>query len=114
MLAPLETAIYTGLGAAAGLGLAWGGCAYAALWPGSQIFGRTLTAPARPGELALTFDDGPNPSWTPQLLDLLARHSVRATFFLVGSFAHGEPELTRRIAAEGHLIGNHSWSHPNN
>ncbi len=113
MLSPFEMGIYGGLGTAAGLGLAWGGCAYAALWPGSQVFGRTLTAPARPGELALTFDDGPNPAWTPRLLDLLAEHDVRATFFLVGGFAQAEPALVRRVAAAGHLIGNHSWSHPN-
>jgi peptidoglycan/xylan/chitin deacetylase (PgdA/CDA1 family) len=72
-----------------------------------------MTAPRRPGELALTFDDGPNPAWTPRLLDLLAGHEVRATFFLVGQFAEEEPELVRRIVAAGHLIGNHSWSHPN-
>ena len=59
------------------LGLAAGGCAYAAMWPDSQIFGATLIAPPRPGELALTFDDGPNPAWTPRLLDLLASHDVR-------------------------------------
>jgi peptidoglycan/xylan/chitin deacetylase (PgdA/CDA1 family) len=113
MLSPLATGIYAGLGAAAGIGLAAGGCAYAALWPDSQLFGRTLTAPRKPGELALTFDDGPNPAWTPRLLDLLAEHELRATFFLVGSFAEAEPELVRRIAAGGHLIGNHSFSHPN-
>jgi peptidoglycan/xylan/chitin deacetylase (PgdA/CDA1 family) len=113
MLSPLATGISAGLGTVAGLGLAWGGCSYAALWPGSQLFGRTLTAPRRPGELALTFDDGPNPAWTPRLLELLAEHEVRATFFLVGKFAEAERELVRRIVAGGHLIGNHSWSHPN-
>jgi peptidoglycan/xylan/chitin deacetylase (PgdA/CDA1 family) len=113
MFSPLATEIYTGLGAAAGLGLAWGGCAYAALWPTSQIFGKSLAAPRRPGELALTFDDGPNPAWTPQLLDLLAKNDVRATFFMVGKFAQSEPELVKRAVAGGHLIGNHSWSHPN-
>jgi peptidoglycan/xylan/chitin deacetylase (PgdA/CDA1 family) len=81
--------------------------------PASQVFGQTLIAPRRAGELALTFDDGPNPAWTPRLLDVLAEHDVRATFFLVGKFAAAEPELVRRIAAGGHLIGNHSWSHPN-
>ena len=90
-----------------------GAFAYASRWPGSQLFGRTLIAPARPGEIALTFDDGPNPAGTPQLLDILARHSVQATFFLLGQFAEREPSLTRSIAAAGHLIGNHSWSHPN-
>jgi peptidoglycan/xylan/chitin deacetylase (PgdA/CDA1 family) len=83
------------------------------MWPASQLFGPTLIAPARPGELALTFDDGPNPAWTPRLLEILARHDVRATFFLLGSRAQTEPTLVRQIAAAGHLIGNHSWSHPN-
>jgi len=113
MLSSLATGVYAGLGAAGGLGLAAGGYAYAALWPGSRLFGEALIAPPRPGELALTFDDGPNPAWTPRLLDILASHDVRATFFLVGSHAQAEPELARRIVAAGHLIGNHSWSHPN-
>jgi peptidoglycan/xylan/chitin deacetylase (PgdA/CDA1 family) len=113
MLSPLATGICAGVGAAGALGLAAGGCAYAALWPGSRIFGEALIAPSRPGELALTFDDGPNPAWTPRLLEVLATHDVRATFFLVGKFAQAEPELVRRIAEAGHLIGNHSWSHPN-
>jgi len=90
-----------------------GGCAYAALWPGSQLFGATLIAPARPGELALTFDDGPNPAWTPRLLEILAREDVHASFFLVGSKAETETSLVRQIAEAGHLIGNHSWSHRN-
>jgi peptidoglycan/xylan/chitin deacetylase (PgdA/CDA1 family) len=109
----LATEISAGLGAAAGLALAAGGCAYAALWPASRIFGESFIAPKLPGELALTFDDGPNPAWTPRLLDVLANYSVRATFFLVGSHASAEPALVRRIVAAGHLIGNHSWSHPN-
>jgi|CZKF01.1.fsa_nt_gi peptidoglycan/xylan/chitin deacetylase (PgdA/CDA1 family) len=113
MISPLAIGLSAGLGATAGLGLAAGGCAYAALWPASQLFGPTLIAPPRPGELALTFDDGPNPAWTPRLLDLLARRNVRATFFLVGSRAQAEPSLVRQIAAAGHLIGNHSWSHLN-
>ncbi len=113
MLSPLVTGITVGLGAAGAVGLMAGGCAYAAMWPGSQIFGRALIAPCRPGELALTFDDGPNPAWTPRLLEILAGHDVRATFFLVGGFAQAEPALVRRVVEAGHLIGNHSWSHPN-
>jgi peptidoglycan-N-acetylglucosamine deacetylase len=112
MLSPLSSGIYAGVGVAAGLGLATGGWFYASRWPGSRLFGAALTAPARPGELALTFDDGPNPAWTPKLLDLLAGHEIRATFFLLGGFAQAEPGLVRRIAAGGHLIGNHTWSHP--
>lgn len=113
MLSPLARDIYGSLGVAAAAGLAAGGCAYAAMWPTSQIFGRALIAPARHGELALTFDDGPNPAWTPRLLDALAAHDVRATFFMVGRFAEAEPALLRRVAEAGHLVGNHSWSHPN-
>jgi peptidoglycan/xylan/chitin deacetylase (PgdA/CDA1 family) len=109
----LATGVSVGLGVTAGLGLAAGGCAYAAVWPSSQLFGRTMIAPRHPGELALTFDDGPNPACTPRLLDILLSHDVRATFFLIGSFAEAQPELVRRIQAAGHLIGNHSWSHPN-
>ncbi|HZB87626.1 MAG TPA: polysaccharide deacetylase family protein [Terracidiphilus sp.] len=107
MLAPIATGVTVALGAAAAAG------AYAALSPASQLFGKTLIAPPRPGELALTFDDGPNPAWTPRLLDILAAHNVCATFFMVGSFAQAEPALVRRVAAAGHLIGNHTWSHPN-
>jgi peptidoglycan-N-acetylglucosamine deacetylase len=59
----------------------------------------------------LTFDDGPDPRWTPQILDLLARAQMRATFFAIGECAQREPALTRRIAAEGHAIGNHTFSH---
>ncbi|MGA8086957.1 MAG: polysaccharide deacetylase family protein [Terracidiphilus sp.] len=112
MLSPLAASVYGVLGAGGAIGVAVAGFAYASHWPTSQIFGRTLTAPRRPGELALTFDDGPNPAWTPRLLDILAGHNVRATFFMVGKFAKAEPELARRVAEAGHLIGNHTWSHP--
>lgn len=117
MLTPLATGVSVGMGALAGLGLVAGGYAYAAMWPESRIFGKALIAPrnpvGRPGELALTFDDGPNPAWTPRLLDVLAEYEVKATFFMVGKYGWSQPELVRRIVAEGHLVGNHSWSHPN-
>jgi peptidoglycan/xylan/chitin deacetylase (PgdA/CDA1 family) len=61
--------------------------------------------------LALTFDDGPDPVWTPRVLDVLGQAGVRGTFFLVGERAARAPALARRMAAEGHEIGNHSWSH---
>jgi peptidoglycan-N-acetylglucosamine deacetylase len=112
MLSPLATGICAGLGVAGATGLAAGGFTYASLWPSSRIFGTALTAPRRPGEIALTFDDGPNPEWTPRLLDILAQHQVKATFFMLGKFADVHPDLIRRVAAEGHLIGNHSWTHP--
>lgn len=86
--------------------------AYATVAPSAQLFGPVLLAPPRPDELALTYDDGPNPAATPQLLDLLAAHSVRATFFLIGRHALAQPTLVRRIIAAGHALGNHTMSHP--
>jgi peptidoglycan-N-acetylglucosamine deacetylase len=108
----MSTPLTVGIGAATALGLAAGAFAYASRWPASQIFGPTLIAPRRPAELALTFDDGPNPACTPRLLDILEQHGVKATFFLVGRYAQQEPALARSIAGSGHLVGNHSWSHP--
>lgn len=67
---------------------------------------------ASPGGVALTFDDGPHPSSTPRVLDVLAEHGVPATFFCVGSNARAHPELVARIQAEGHLVGSHSLTHP--
>jgi peptidoglycan/xylan/chitin deacetylase (PgdA/CDA1 family) len=61
--------------------------------------------------VALTFDDGPDPAQTPQLLDLLARYHVHATFCLVGQNVAAHPELVRRIVAEGHTLCNHTWQH---
>ncbi len=61
--------------------------------------------------VALTFDDGPDPQRTPAVLDLLARQGVRATFFVVGARAEAHPELVRRMATEGHVVGNHSYTH---
>jgi peptidoglycan-N-acetylglucosamine deacetylase len=102
-----------GVAAGAGaLGLLGGGLLYASFWPTSQIFGRTLIAGSDPREVALTFDDGPNDAATPQLLEVLARYNVRATFFNLGSFARQRPELTRALVAAGHLLGNHTMSHP--
>lgn len=59
----------------------------------------------------LTFDDGPDPEHTPPLLDLLAAHGVKASFFLIGEKVARHPELVRRIVAEGHMLGNHSYTH---
>ncbi len=82
------------------------------LQPESQLFGPTLVAGNDPAEWALTYDDGPNPRSTPELLDALARHNARATFFMVGKFVREEAELVRRVHAAGHLVGNHTMSHP--
>jgi peptidoglycan-N-acetylglucosamine deacetylase len=93
--------------AAAGIA-AWG-----AVGASAELFGPTIRRTASAKSLALTFDDGPNPSVTPRLLDLLDRYSVRATFFLVGKFVRACPDLTEEISARGHLLGNHTDTHAN-
>lgn len=108
----MPTPLTTAVAITAAAGLVAGGIAYASLYPTSQIFGRVVIAGRDPRQLALTYDDGPNPAVTPRLLDLLARHGVRATFFLIGSFVRQQPALTREIAAAGHLLGNHTVTHP--
>ncbi|MGW4726361.1 polysaccharide deacetylase family protein [Streptomyces sp. S1] len=62
--------------------------------------------------MVLTFDDGPDPRYTPGILDTLRRHDCRAMFFVCGEMAVENQDLLRRMAAEGHVVGNHSWSHP--
>lgn len=85
------------------------------LWPRSRWLGPNRVDfhgdAAAAGKIVLTIDDGPDPTVTPAVLDLLARHEARASFFLIGSRAAAHPELVRRIAAEGHGIENHSFSH---
>jgi peptidoglycan/xylan/chitin deacetylase (PgdA/CDA1 family) len=87
--------------------LAWG-----ATVPTSQLFGRTVCRTGDPSIMALTFDDGPNPSVTPQLLALLDRYNVKATFFLIGRHVRAVPSLAREIVERGHGIGNHTETHP--
>ncbi len=92
--------------------------AWGAAVPSSQLFGRTVVHRRSTGgedcrEVALTFDDGPNPRCTPTLLDLLDKHQATATFFLVGKFVRQHPELAREVAARGHALGNHTQTHPN-
>ncbi len=99
----------TGIGAAA---LAAGGYHYAALWPASRIFGRSLIAGNDPAEIALTYDDGPNDPYTGQLMDVLARHQVRATFFVIGRYVRQKPNIVRALQRGGHLIGCHTMTHP--
>jgi cellulose synthase/poly-beta-1,6-N-acetylglucosamine synthase-like glycosyltransferase/peptidoglycan/xylan/chitin deacetylase (PgdA/CDA1 family) len=78
--------------------------------PSSYVIQRTGD---RPGFLALTFDDGPDPVWTPAILDILKRENVPATFFIIGKNGQAYPDLVRRIASEGHELGNHTFTHPN-
>jgi peptidoglycan-N-acetylglucosamine deacetylase len=104
--AAIASTAATLLTAAAGL------TTYAALSAQSQLFGPMLIAPRRPKELALTYDDGPNDLCTERLLEVLATHNVRATFFMIGSFVRQRPAIARAVAAAGHLIGNHTMTHP--
>lgn len=79
--------------------------------PEATLLGPAIVRAGTADEAALTFDDGPSP-FTGQVLDVLKREHVKATFFLCGENAARYPELVRRIRDEGHTIGNHTWSHP--
>ncbi|MGW0364060.1 polysaccharide deacetylase family protein [Streptomyces sp. NPDC002990] len=70
------------------------------------------TGPATASSMVLTFDDGPDPRYTPGILDTLGRYGVRAMFFVCGEMAAENRDLLRRMSAEGHVIGNHTWTHP--
>ena len=87
--------------------------AYGAVHPGAQLFGHTVWQTDQARKLAITFDDGPNPAITPKLLELLDRHKAKATFFLVGKYVRAAPGLAKEILACGHVIGNHTETHPN-
>ena len=87
--------------------------AYGAVHPRAQVFGAAVSATAQCNQLAITFDDGPNPAITPRLLELLDRYQAKASFFLVGKYVRESASLAKEIAARGHLIGNHTDSHPN-
>ena len=87
--------------------------AYGAAYPRAQLFGKTICRTNSPRKLAITFDDGPNPAITPRLLDLLDRYNAKATFFLIGRYVRECPELVQETVARGHLIGNHTETHPN-
>jgi peptidoglycan-N-acetylglucosamine deacetylase len=90
-----------------------GAAFYGAQVPTAKLFGRVFCrAPEATGRLALSYDDGPNPGETPALLELLAEYDARATFFLIGRWAEREPGLVRELAAAGHALGNHTYSHP--
>lgn len=67
----------------------------------------------QPGKVALTFDDGPSPKWTPKILDILKEKNAKATFFVIGENGEANPGLVQRVLAEGHEIGNHTFTHPN-
>ena len=78
-----------------------------------EKYNYAFSGPYNKAEVALTFDDGPDPIFTPLILDKLKKYGVKATFFLLGSNVEKFPEMVKRISAEGHIIGNHTYSHPN-
>ena len=103
------------------LGLAIAGAAaagaaaagYQSMSPTGQWFGRAFCGlPGGGKDLALTFDDGPNDPHTMRLLGVLGKHNVKATFFLIGRYVKQRPDIVREIAKCGHVIGNHTFTHP--
>jgi len=86
---------------------------YQSMAPAGQWYGRTFIGLARgTKQLALTYDDGPNDPHTLRLLEVLAMHEVRATFFLIGRYVQQRPDIAREIVRAGHVIGNHTFTHP--
>ena len=86
---------------------------YQSMAPTGQWYGRTFTGLARGSrQIALTYDDGPNDPHTLRLLEVLARHGVQATFFLIGRYVQQRPDIAREIVQAGHIVGNHTFTHP--
>src|SRR5262252_1203458 len=86
---------------------------YQSMSPIGQWYGRTFTGLARGSkQLALTYDDGPNDPHTLRLLEVLARHNVHATFFLIGRYVQQRPGIVRELVKAGHVVGNHTFTHP--
>ena len=98
----------------AGVAVAAVAAGYQSMAPTGQWFGRTFTG-LTPGtkQLALTYDDGPNDPHTLGLLEVLAKHNVKATFFLIGRYVQQRPDIARELMRAGHVVGNHTFSHPN-
>ena len=86
---------------------------YQSMAPTAQWYGRTFIGLQRGSkEIALTYDDGPNDPHTFHLLDVLAKHEVRATFFMIGRYAQKRPDIAQQVVKAGHMIGNHTFTHP--
>ena len=87
--------------------------AYQSIAPTGQWYGQTFASGIRGSkQIALTYDDGPNDPHTLKLLDVLAKHSVRATFFMIGRYVQRRADIARAVAQAGHIIGNHTFTHP--
>lgn len=103
MLALALTGVSTAAAVAAG---------YQSMAPTAQWYGQTFTGlPRGSRQLALTYDDGPNDPHTLRLLEVLAKHNVHATFFLIGRYVQQHPEIVREIVNAGHVVGNHTFTH---
>jgi peptidoglycan-N-acetylglucosamine deacetylase len=90
----------------------WGTVVWPRRYVVPQVFGEAIFSVQTTEPLiALTFDDGPNPAYTPQILDILAAHGVKATFFMVGRAIEAHPEVAAQVMQQGHEIGNHTWHH---
>src|SRR5581483_6697625 len=101
------------LGFAIAAGAAAVAAGYQSMAPAGRWFGRAFcSGPRGSKQIALTFDDGPNDPHTLHLLDILAKHDVRATFFLIGRYARQRPGIVRDIANQGHVLANHTFTHP--
>ena len=104
------------LGYAIGAIAAGAACAagYQSMAPTGQWYGKTFVSLA-PGskKIALTYDDGPNDPHTLRLLEVLAKHDVRATFFMIGRYVEIRPDIVREVVKAGHVVGNHTFTHPN-
>jgi peptidoglycan/xylan/chitin deacetylase (PgdA/CDA1 family) len=99
----------TGAAASAAAAAAAG---YQSMAPTGQWYGRTFTGLARGSrQIALTYDDGPNDPYTLRLLEVLAKHNTRATFFLIGRYVRHRPDIVQEIVKAGHSVGNHTLSH---
>ncbi len=86
---------------------------YQSMAPTAQWYGRTFTGlPRGSRQIALTYDDGPNDPHTLRLLEVLAKHNVHATFFLIGRYVQQQPQIARAIVQAGHVVGNHTFTHP--
>jgi peptidoglycan/xylan/chitin deacetylase (PgdA/CDA1 family) len=102
-----------GLLAGTAVAAAMGAAGYQSMAPTGQWYGRTFTG-VRPGtrQIALTYDDGPNDPHTLRLLEVLAKHNARATFFLIGRYVEQRSDIARAVVQAGHCVGNHTFTHP--